>query len=255
MINRTFHAPEAGPLTFDLTVGHAEVTITVSPVAAAVAELSGPDDVVNEAWDGSRPGRWSLTLPAPAPTVISTGGVQVVNYGGGQVIQADTIYGGITMVNGRMQVGMRMTDAVMVPGPEPVRLDVTVPPGSRLTARVESGTLTTRGILGGASISGTSLCIEVDSAGNLSADTISGRITAGSVTGAARLSSTSGRIRVGDAAGPVAAETISGGIDITTSAPVTIDAGSVSGDITVHTGGADPDVRAHSVSGRTRITR
>lgn len=257
MSTRTFQAPAAGPLTFDLTAGYAEVTVTVSPGAeAAFAELSGPDEVVSEAADFSRPGRWSLNLPAPAPTVFSSGGVQIVNHGGGQVIQAGHIYGNITMFNGRMQVGgLQMTDATVVPGPEPVRLNVTLPAGSLLAARVESGTLATRGHLDSADISGMSAGVEVDSAGDLAAETISGRISVGSVTGEARLTSTSGRIRVGDAAGPVAAETVSGGIDITVSAPVTVQAESVSGSITVRTGGTDPDVRAHSVSGRTRITR
>lgn len=257
MSTRTFHAPAAGPLTFDLAAGYADVTVTVSPeAAAAVAELSGPDEVVSEATDFSRPGRWSLNLPAPAPTVISSGGVQIVNHGGGQVIQAGHIYGNITMFNGRMRAGgLQMTDAVTVPGPEPVRLNVTLPAGSVTAARVESGTFTARGHLEGADVSGTSVSIEVDTAGDLDAETISGRITVRSVTGEARLASTSGRIRVRGAAGPVTAETVSGGIEITVSAPVTVQAESVSGSITVHTGGHDPDVRARSVSGRTRITR
>jgi len=251
MTTRTFTAPAAGPLLFDLQAGAADIVITVSPgTGAATAELSGPDEIVDGTRASGDAGRWSMVLPRPHGTVI-TGGVQVINMSrGGSVVQATTIHGGISIVGGRVYAGgTEITSAVTV---EPTRLDVTLPAGSHLAARVDAGTITTSGDLPEARITTTSADVDVLAVRALTARTISGDITAWAVTGTATLATISGDIRIDDTDGPVSAATTSGDIDITTSSPVNIDTESVSGDINVRTGGGGADVRARSVSGRVR---
>jgi hypothetical protein len=138
---------------------------------------------------------------------------------------------------------------------EPVRLAVTLPAGSRLAARLDAGHLTAYGELPEAEITGTAADVDIATVGTLRVRTVSGDITAGTVTGSAGLHSVSGDIGIDAAAGEVIAETTSGDIAVHATAPVLVDAASVSGDIRVTApAGTCPDVQARSVSGRVRTT-
>lgn len=251
--SRTFTAPVPGPVALDLEASAADVVVTVSPAAdAASAELTGPGEIVNAARPALDDGRWGLVLPPPAATggsVVRVGNATIINATGGMVITG----GSMTFVNGRLVGGTNVRTAPM---PEPVRLFLTLPAGSRIDARLTAGKLTVRGELAEARIASTSADVYVENVGKLRARTASGDVAADMVTGSATLRTMSGDIDVAETAGDVTAESMSGDITIGTSSPVAIDAESMSGDITVRPyGGAFPDVRARSVSGRVRTRR
>jgi hypothetical protein len=256
MTTKTFRSDITGSLVFDLEAAAAIVRITVSPDATtATAELSGPAEIVDGARATSSAGRWVLTLPCPRP--IITGNATVINHGGGTIIVGDVMtVTGLSIGGGRVQVGsIRGVSGIAVGGTEPVRLTVTLPAGSRLTASIDAGQLTVRGELPDAEINGTAVDVEVGVVARLAVRTISGDITADAVTGSAGLHTVSGDVRVRATSGPVTASTTSGDIAIDTASSVVIDARSVSGDITVQAlglNGAMPDVRARSVSGDVR---
>lgn len=251
MSAREFNSPSRGAIVFDLDAPAAEVVVTVSPSAEmAHAELSGPDEIVN----GTRPvlddGRWGLVLPTPEASgnVIRVGNnITISSIGTGTVITGDSM----TFVNGRLVGGTNIRSMQM---PETPRLFVTLPAGSRIDARMTAGKLTVRGYLPEARFAGTSADIDIESVGKLRARTASGDITAARVDGNSALRTMSGDITVDETAGDVTAETMSGDIAIGTDYDaVTIDADSMSGNITVRPyGGANPDVRAHSMSGNVR---
>jgi hypothetical protein len=252
MAAQTFAAPVPGPVGFDLDASVASVEITVSPAATvASAELSGPAEVVNGTRATASDTRWALTLPRT--TYPATGGTVVVQTTGHQVFRG-TLGGPVVMTGGRVIVnGVDVTAAASGPAPEPVHLAVTLPAGSRLAARLDAGTLTTRGELPAAEVTATSADADIDTAGSLAVRTVSGDITARSVIWVAKLRSVSGDIDVDAAGGPVSADTTSGDITVHATAAVTIDTATVSGDIRVTAApGISPDVRARSVSGRVR---
>lgn len=250
MAAREFSSPYRDAIVFDLDAPAAEVVVTVSPSAEmAHAELSGPDEIVN----GTRPtlddGRWGLVLPTPEASgnVIRHGNVTITSVGGsGVVITGDSM----TFVNGRLVGG---TNIRSVPMPDPVRLFVTLPAGSRIDARMTAGQLTVRGHLPEARFASTSADIDIDSVSKLRARTASGDITAAEVADISALRTMSGDITIDDAAADLTAESMSGSISIGTGADIAIDAESMSGNVTIRPyGGARPDVRAHSMSGRVR---
>jgi hypothetical protein len=249
---REFHSPYRGPIAFDLDAPAAEVVVTVSPTAEkAYAELTGPDEIVN----GTRPtlddGRWGLVLPTPEATgnVIRHGNAVITNFGSGVVVTGDSM----TFVNGRLVGG---TNIRTISASEPVRLFVTLPAGSRLDVRQTAGTLAVRGALTEARISGTSADVDIETVGMLRARTISGSVTAELVTGRSAVNTVSGGIDITEADGDVTAQTVSGSISVGTASDISVDAESVSGNVTVRPrGAAQPDVRAHSVSGRVRTAR
>jgi hypothetical protein len=251
MARREFSSPYRGAIVFDLDAHAAEVVVTVSPSAEmAHAELTGPDEIVN----GTRPtlddGRWGLVLPAAAATssnVIRVGNnITISSVGYGTVITGDSM----TFVNGQLVGG---TNIRTVSASEPVRLFVTLPAGSRLDARMDAGRLAVRGYLPEARFASKSADLEAETVGKVRARTMSGDIAIDMTDGTSALRTMSGDITIDDAAADVTAETMSGDIAITTTTQIAIDANSMSGDITVRPhGGARPDVRAHSMSGRVR---
>lgn len=269
MAVKTFTAPDPGPVTFRLDAPVAATEITVSPDArTASAELSGPAEVVDGAAAEVSGSEWMLTLPQPAAgagsvVVRSAGpGSRVVNVAtGGAVVgfQGLTVSGSqsVVMAGGRVVVnGVDITAAgPVVVTPEPVRLAVTLPAGSRVNARAGAGTLAVHGEVHGTILISKSADVVLDSAEYARVRAVSGDITAGTVTRNGNLHSVSGDITVDAAAGPVSADTISGDITVHAAGPVTIDAESVSGDIRVTAApGTSPDVSASSVSGRVRTT-
>jgi DUF4097 and DUF4098 domain-containing protein YvlB len=262
MTAKTFTAPGPGPVLFRLDALAACVEITVSPdTATASAELSGPAEVVNGARAAASGGQWALTLPRWPPLA----GMTVIQGAGTTIVTADVIPAGVSVIGGRVIVGDSMTfvngrlvsgvNVRTVAAAEPVRLAVTLPAGSALTAEVAAGTLAVRGDLPTAAVTTTSADVNLDTTGDARVRTVSGDITARTVASSAYLRTVSGDIGVDAAAGPVTAGTISGDIAVHAAGPVTIDVTSVSGDIRVTAGpGVCPDVRARSVSGRVRAT-
>jgi hypothetical protein len=248
---REFNSPYRGAIAFDLDAPAAEVVVTVSPTAEmAHAELTGPDEIVNDTRPTLDDGRWGLILPTPAATgggVIRVGNnITISSVGPGMVITGDSM----TFVNGRLVGGTNIRTAQM---PETPRLFVTLPAGSRIDARMTAGKLTVRGYLPAARINSTSADIDIETIGKLRARTASGDITAAMVGGASVLRTMSGDITVDEATADVTAESMSGDIAIGTGVNIAIEAESMSGDITVRPyDGARPDVRAHSMSGRVR---
>jgi Putative adhesin len=254
MSTRTFTAPGSGAVIFGLDAPAALVEVTVSADAdVASVELSGPAEVVDGAGVSAIGVRWSLRLPSTAATAATTvirsaGGVTVIN----STIGASVIVGdSMTFVNGQLVGGTN----IRCPGVEPVRLSVTLPIRSCLEARVDAGSLVTRGPLPRVSVTGTSADVQIASAGAAEVRTVSGDITVSAVADCARLRTISGDIDVDAAAGQVSAQTTSGDITVHAESFGPVDAASVSGDIRVTAGpGACPDVRARSVSGRVRTT-
>lgn len=262
MSTRTFAAPVSGAVVFALEASAVDVVINVSYDAeAASAELSGPAEVVDSARSitsrsASANSKWRLTLPRPRPVVI--GNDTIINQVGGTVIIGDTMsIGGLSISGGHVQIGAIHGATVISTGAaaEPLTLTVTLPAGSQVRARIDAGKLTTHGYLPVVELDGISADADIAGVGALRVRTVSGDIEVGHVAGTADLYSTSGAIDVRNTAGNVTAETVSGAIAIRAVSDITVNATSVSGDITVRVArGTYPDVRARSVSGEVRTT-
>lgn len=241
----------AGEIGLMVNAEYLELTVEAVPgVARATAELNGPQDVLDRIQETREDGVWSLTWPRDGRarggggTIIQTGGVQSVSFGGGSR--------GRTIIN-----GVDVTDLLKAAQGEPLTARFRVPAKSGLIAQVDSGGISTSGLLAGVRASTVSADVTCNGpVGQFQATTISGDITAEQDTGPVTVSSTSGDVEITAARGVVQARTISGDINVHVLESVLINGSSVSGDIRITAAaGARPIASGNSVSGSVRLPR
>lgn len=198
----------------------------------------------------------------PPPNVGSVVGMQTV-YGSnnivvgnviGNVVSVGDVYGGITIGGGR---GVQVGGAVHIGGsPGQVRVTVTVPTASHVTAKTVSADMiaTAVGNAEFAEVVFTSKSGDLTAVGarRVNAHSISGNITADGAEWM-HANSTSGDIRAESLAGNLDARSVSGDVRAHAVVDCSITASSVSGDINItRKAGVMVSVDAGSVSGRVR---
>ena len=93
------------------------------------------------------------------------------------------------------------------------RFEITVPAGSRVSARSTSGNVSIRGVRGDVEARGQSADIDIRDAGRIDVETLSGDVTIQGV-GEAMVHTVSGDIQLASGRGDVEVETVSGDIDL-----------------------------------------
>ena len=256
-MSRRFSTRTRGTITLAVSASYLELEVTTDPYATeATAEVTGPDEVLDKIREETRGDTWSLAFPRTpgghqGGTIIQSSGSMMIS--GGVSMSGGNVYIGGGRGRGRVIVnGVDVTDMVNANTPEPLRAVVTLPAGSSLDVRIESGDIAVRGAISQLSADTTSADIRAEAAGSLRARSISGDVSCDGVSGPSNVHTVSGDVDL-TAGGNVNAETTSGDIHVHATESVAVDAGSVSGDIRVTADrGVRPDVRGRSVSGRVR---
>ena len=134
------------------------------------------------------------------------------------------------------------------------RYEVSVPAGTRVLMRSTSGDLAARGVTGEVEARTVSGDIDVDGAGALAFESISGDVTLRRIAGSVRGSSVSGEVGIDGVTGDVDAESVSGTISITGARSKSVRAETVSGEVN-YAGTVDPSGRYEftSHSGEIRL--
>ena len=248
MATRTLTAPLDGAITLGITATELELTVEGVPgLTTAQLELTGPDGTVDGTTEHTTAAAWYVDVPAPEPTVISTGG--------GLVIQGGTITGGIHTRSGRTVInGMVIsTGSDTNTASEPVTARVRIPAQSALRTRIEGGAVRTAGHLADVDHRGHNTTLYVASAGDVTADTHNGAIDIDQARGAIDIETHNGPITVRATGTRTIARTHNGAIDIGAASNGPITARTHNSPITVRTNGYDPDVRTHTHNGAKRI--
>jgi hypothetical protein len=254
MSSKQFTTTKTGAITCAMDAEILELQVTVDPsVRIAIAEITGPADVIDKIQATMNGSTWKLSFPRTGRG--GGGNVSIIQTGRGvsSVIRGGTFHGSIIQSSGRVVVnGVDVTDYVNAGQPEPLRAAVRLPANSSLLAQVDAGVVTVTGTADRVDAESVSADISVGDVREFHARAISGDISADRVFGSASVRTTSGDIEL-TTAGRVDADAVSGDIQVHCVAPVTVSAHAVSGDVRVTANpGVRPDVRARSVSGRVR---
>lgn len=111
------------------------------------------------------------------------------------------------------------------------QFEVTVPVGTRVSARSWSGSVSVRGVRGDVEARTHSADIEIRDAGPIDVESLSGDITISGASGESRIRSVSGDIDLANARGDVEVETVSGDIDLRDVVAKQIRSHTTSGDV------------------------
>jgi DUF4097 and DUF4098 domain-containing protein YvlB len=262
---RTLSAPMSGPVLFELTMPHGQISIQVTDTERAQITLTGPANGP----DSNALTAATLTAEARVVTVniptTDQPGMTIVTGTGGRTIVTHNLNGGVIVSGGSMYISGSVINGQTVPGTHltaGVRAIVRLPRGSALRVRTKSAPVTTSGILEWVDFTSTSGDLEVETCYKLTANSTSGdiraecadRITARTVSGDIRLnftenvtaSSTSGDIHLGDFGGTARLTTVSGDITAHATEPGHLVASATSGALTVD---------ARSLTGEVRTPR
>ena len=151
--------------------------------------------------------------------------------------------------------GSRLTlDVERRRGMGDTRYEVTVPVGARLLMRSTSGELSARGVKGEVELRTVSGDVQVEDAGPLTFETVSGEANLRGVTGGVRGSTVSGEIDLDGVTGDVDVQSTSGSITMDRAQSKVVQAETVSGEVT-YDGTIDPSGRYefNSHSGEIRL--
>ncbi|HVM17014.1 MAG TPA: DUF4097 family beta strand repeat-containing protein [Gaiellaceae bacterium] len=153
----------------------------------------------------------------------------------------------------RVEVGEERAVFLAFRSPK-VRLRVTCPHGTRLTADVVAADVKARGRFGAAAVKTVSGDVELgDVDGDLDLKTVSGDAVAGRVGGDTRLKTVSGDLKVRELGERADGKTVSGDVELGTVSRGTVSLQSVSGDVKVGiAAGAAVWMDLNSLSGDTR---
>lgn len=245
----TFTTDTTGPITLDLSAPVADITIRTSTEAeAATVQASGPADIVSAITEQRAAGRWTVRLPDPGPTVItsSTGrATQMVvgNISGGSVVVGAgnvTVSGG-TVVSG----GNTLTSA------EPAHLLVTLPAGSSVRLSQDNGKARLNGHYGEVDFRSSNASLDlVGDAEQLEAETTNGSITvAGAVAQGIEACATNGTITLASSAPRTRVRATNGTVHVAASGPHRIRARTTNGSLTVLKNGHDADITSSTTNG------
>lgn len=122
------------------------------------------------------------------------------------------------------------------------RFEVTVPVGTRVSARSTSGSVSVRGVRGDLEARAHSADIDIRDAGRIDVESLSGDVSIQGVTGESTIHTVSGDIDLGGARGDIEVETVSGDIDLRDVVAKQIRTHTTSGDVSF-TGQILPDGR------------
>jgi DUF4097 and DUF4098 domain-containing protein YvlB len=137
-----------------------------------------------------------------------------------------------------------------------VRLEVTVPPGARVSAQSQDGDVSVRGTGGDVSVHSQNGDVTVDrAAGHIEFGTLSGDITGSHLTGDVDASSVSGSLALSDVNGDLTAQSVSGDVKLSRITSRSVDAQTTGGDVSFD-GAIDPSGRYQLTthSGDVRLT-
>lgn len=233
MTERAFESTASGPVVLGLSLPVGSVRVQVVDKLKSARVTLRTDDDTGPAADALRRARSTQTGQALSIEVPEMPG-NVMTQSGSRFMQS-TVYGsatGMTIVNGRVISGGGNVVTVSL-----VEATVILPPHSSLAVVSQSA---------GASVIG-----YVD---RLEFRSVSGDLNADGVR-ELRANTTSGDIRASHVAGQVAAQSVSGDIDVDLYGGRDAMLGSTSGDIRMQaTGDASGSVRCNSVSGDVRVS-
>ena len=94
------------------------------------------------------------------------------------------------------------------------RFEITVPAGARVSARSWSGSVSVKGVHGDLETRTQSADVDIQDAGRIDAESLSGDVTIRGMSGEAMIHTVSGDVALGTARGDVEIETVSGDIDL-----------------------------------------
>lgn len=236
------------PITLEVNATALEMTVQAVPgLTEATFELSGPEEVVNNAATRRNVDRWVIDIPEPEPTVISGSGVTVM---------AGNVYGGVTFNGGSFSVSgdTIVNGNVISSGGDPIRATVRVPTQSSLRMlRLRNGAVRARGEYTDVDFSSTNACLDVAHAVVVEADTTNGSVTVTSATELIDVSTTNGGIDLNGTARRTRARATNGSVFVNASGPGRISARTTNGNVTVLRNGHDVDVDTSTTNGRDRV--
>ncbi|GAA1255011.1 hypothetical protein GCM10009677_01010 [Sphaerisporangium rubeum] len=276
---RTLSAPMPGPVVFDLTMPHGQISVNVCGTDRAEITLTGPvDGPGNTALTGATLAAEARVVTVNVPT-LDQPGVTIVTGNGGRTIVANNINCGVIVSGGSVHIsgsvinGQPISGMNVTPG---VRAEIRLPHGSALRIRTKSAPVTARGELEWVDFASVSGDLDVGGCGKLTARTTSGDVraecpdqaTVRTVSGDVRLgrtetvtaSTTSGDIHIADFGGSGRLTSVSGDITAYATDAGHLTASATSGDITVNApaelaASGALSVDARSVSGDVRTPR
>lgn len=250
---RTLTARPADRLTVAVRAAYLELEVITDPGRdRAVAELTGPEDLLDRVREQITGGTWTLTWPDD-PAGAGSGGVTIIQ--GGMIVTGSN-FGNISAGRNIRVNGVDIGDLIARSGaktPEPLRAVIRVPAGTTVDADVEAGSVMIRGPVAGVMARTRSADVTCSGqTGQISVTTMSGDVDADRI-GPGRVKTMSGDVSLA-ADGALDIDTMSGDISVHALAAIMVDASSMSGDIRVTAeAGALPAVSARSMSGRVRI--
>lgn len=244
----TFTAPATNFQTLLVSAPHADVSVRADDVTEATIEITGPENIVDQADAVVAAGIWTLNLPdTPAATFTTSGGNMTVGTNRGTVIQAGSVSGDLFFGGG----SMTFNGGVSVHQVEPVTVAIRIPRGTRLITRMQSGDLSTAGELGSVDHTGSSGQVRIAHAHDISAETASGDVSVRQVETVATIRTASGDIRV-DGGTRIDVQAASGDVHFAATTNCVLFARTSSGDIRILRFGHQVNANIRTTSGDVR---
>lgn len=238
----------SGPLTVAVRATGLDLQVIAdNSVKNPVAELSGPEKILDQVRADRSGNTWTLTWPKSA----GGGGRSTVVVGNGTVMTSSFGRNNRVTVNG-VDITNLINEQQGADG-GPLRAVIRVPSGSALDAELSSGEITTSGGLNSVSTRTQSADLSCNGmVAQLQASSQSGDVTA-EHSGIASVSTMSGDVNLNGARGTVTASAMSGDIRVHALESVMVNASTMSGDVRVTAApGARPHVSGRSMSGHVR---
>lgn len=238
----------SGPLTVAVRATDLDLQVIADgSVKNPVAELSGPEKLLDQVRADRSGNTWTLTWPKSA----GGGGRSTIVVGNGTVMTSSFGRNNRVTVNG-VDITNLINEQQGADG-GPLRAVIRVPAGSALDAELSSGAIETRGRFAAVSTQTQSADLFCDGPfGQLQASSQSGDVTAED-TGPVSASTMSGDVNLNGARGTVTASAMSGDVRVHALESVMVNASTMSGDVRVTAApGARPQVSGRSMSGRVR---
>jgi hypothetical protein len=242
MTKLTLRTHVFGPIAVAMTAPGIQLTVeAVSGLSEATLQLSGPDEIIRQAVATRVETSWVITLPAPAPTVISGNGVTNIR---GDVFGSVVMSGGQTVING---VAFNGTAA------EPITGLLRVPVESLLGTRIDNGVVETRGALAGVHHHGRNSSLTVAAVGDLVFEGTNGSVNIGRAHGEIDVETTNGSVTVGQSGPLTKVRSTNGNVIVVAGCPGRISARTTNGDVSVHKSGYRVDATTRTTNGRDRV--
>ncbi|MFE9247085.1 DUF4097 family beta strand repeat-containing protein [Nocardiopsis sp. NPDC006938] len=244
----TFTTPADTLTTMIINGSDADVEVRTSAgLTEARIEIFGPEHLIADASVESLGSLWVLDLPQTSGMTTTT----FRSSGGGMIVQAGRVMGGVIMNGGDIVVGGASLGSTHVITPDAqVRVVAHLPQGTNLTTSLTSGSLTTSNArLGAVEHTSSSGDITLGHVQELSARTSSGSVVVHRVQGLATVRTSSGQIIL-DGGTTLSLRSSSGAISYTATGDCSVSARTSSGSITIRRGGHQVQTQVRTSSGR-----